>query len=82
MRDQGVLVANDLFAPPSDARTSDAQAFTDEGIDPDSAVIPVRKGAVMWLHYGAQWNDEAIGAEALQWVETLWVSRGDASVPG
>lgn len=42
-----------------------------DGIDPDSAVIPVRKGAVMWLHYGAQWNDEAIGQEALKWVDGL-----------
>lgn len=40
-------------------------------IDPDSAVIPVREGAVMWVHYGAQWNDESLGQEALDWIDGL-----------
>jgi hypothetical protein len=41
-------------------------------IDPESAVIPVRKGAVMWVHAGAQWNDVSLEADALAWVDGLW----------
>ncbi|HEX7193223.1 MAG TPA: FAD-binding protein, partial [Thermoanaerobaculia bacterium] len=40
-------------------------------IAPESAVIPVRDGALMWIHYGAQWNDEAVGQQALDWVDDL-----------
>ena len=40
-------------------------------IAPESAVIPVRKDAVMWIHYGAQWNDEAVGQQALDWADEL-----------
>ena len=40
-------------------------------IDPDSAVVPVREGGVLWVHYGAQWNDDAIEREALDWVDGL-----------
>jgi hypothetical protein len=42
-----------------------------DNIDPNSAVVPVRKGAKMWLHYGAQWNDDTLGEEALKWVDGL-----------
>jgi FAD/FMN-containing dehydrogenase len=40
-------------------------------IDPDSAVVPVREGAVMWIHYGAHWNGEEIEPAALQWIDDL-----------
>jgi hypothetical protein len=40
-------------------------------IPPESAAIPVRDDAVMWIHYGAQWNDEADGRQALDWVDDL-----------
>lgn len=42
-----------------------------DNIDPKSAVIPVRKGSVMWLHYGAQWNDDSLAEEALRWIDGL-----------
>jgi hypothetical protein len=42
-----------------------------DNIDPAGAVIPVRKGAKVWLHYGAQWNDDALAEEALKWVDGL-----------
>ena len=41
-------------------------------IDPMSAVVPVREGAVMWVHSGAQWNDPSIEADSLAWVEGQW----------
>jgi len=41
-------------------------------IDPESAVVPVREGAVMWVHSGAQWNDPSLEADALAWVEGQW----------
>jgi hypothetical protein len=40
-------------------------------IDPESAVVPVREGAVRWVHFGAQWNDPSLEADALAWVEGL-----------
>jgi FAD/FMN-containing dehydrogenase len=45
-------------------------------IDPKSAVIPVREDAVMWIHYGSQWNDQAVGQQALEWVDRLAASLG------
>jgi FAD/FMN-containing dehydrogenase len=47
-------------------------------IDPESAVVPVREGAVMWVHAGAQWNDPALEGDALAWVEGLWEVVTDA----
>jgi hypothetical protein len=41
-------------------------------IDPESAVVPARDGAVMWVHFGAQWNDPSAEAGALAWVDGLW----------
>lgn len=41
-------------------------------IDPLSAAIPVREGAVMWIQAGALWNDEAVAAQSLAFVEGLW----------
>lgn len=41
-------------------------------IDPESAVVPVREGATLWIHAGAIWNDESIGDQALAWVDELW----------
>lgn len=41
-------------------------------IDPQSAVVPVREGAVLWLHVGAQWNDVTLERPGLAWVEGLW----------
>ena len=41
-------------------------------IDPESAVVPVREGALMWLHVGAQWNDMALESRGLAWVDGLW----------
>jgi hypothetical protein len=40
-------------------------------IDPDSAAIPVREGAVTWLAFGALWNDPLVEDQALAWVEGL-----------
>ncbi len=41
-------------------------------IDPESAVMPVRECAVMWIHAGAQWNDPNIESQALAFVDGLW----------
>lgn len=41
-------------------------------IDPESAVMPVRECAVMWIHAGAQWNDPAVESQALAFVDGLW----------
>jgi hypothetical protein len=41
-------------------------------IDPASAVVPVREGAVMWVHSGAQWSDPSVDAASLAWVDGLW----------
>ncbi|HKP74306.1 MAG TPA: FAD-binding protein, partial [Longimicrobiaceae bacterium] len=47
-------------------------------IDPESAVVPVRDGAVMWVHSGAQWNDPSVEADALAWVEDMFDVVDDA----
>ena len=47
-------------------------------IDPLSAVVPVRQGAVMWVHSGAQWSDPSVEADALAWVEEMWDVVDDA----
>ena len=41
-------------------------------IDPESAVMPVRECAVMWIHAGAQWSDQAVESQALAFVDGLW----------
>ena len=41
-------------------------------IDPGSAVVPARDGAVLWLHAGALWNDESVESQALAFVDGLW----------
>jgi hypothetical protein len=41
-------------------------------IDPNSAVVPAREGAVLWVHAGAVWNDESVESQALAFVDGLW----------
>jgi hypothetical protein len=41
-------------------------------IDPNSAVVPAREGAVLWVHAGAVWNDESVESQALAFVDALW----------
>lgn len=41
-------------------------------IDPESAVVPVREGGVLWVHAGALWNDESAAGQSLTWVNDLW----------
>ena len=41
-------------------------------IDPNSAVVPARGGAVTWFHGGALWNEQPIEAQALAFVDQLF----------
>ena len=41
-------------------------------IDPESAVVTAREGAVMWVHFGVLWNDPALEAASLAWLEGFW----------
>ncbi len=40
-------------------------------IDPNSAVVPARQGAVMWVHRGALWNEQSLEAQSLEFVDAL-----------
>jgi hypothetical protein len=40
-------------------------------IDPTSAVVPARQGAVMWVHRGALWNEQSLEAASLAFVDAL-----------
>ena len=41
-------------------------------IDPNSAVVPAREGAVTWFHGGALWNEQPLEAQALAFVDKLF----------
>jgi len=41
-------------------------------IDPNSAVVPARDGAVTWFHGGALWNEQPLEAQALAFVDALF----------
>jgi len=41
-------------------------------IAPNTAVVPAREGAVLWVHAGAVWNDESLESQALEFVNGLW----------
>ena len=47
-------------------------------IDPNSAVVPAREGAVLWVHAGAVWNDEVVESDALSFVKGLWTALDSA----
>jgi hypothetical protein len=41
-------------------------------IDPNSGVVPAREDTVLWVHSGALWNDPALEAQSLAFVDGLW----------
>jgi len=41
-------------------------------IDPNSAVVPARAGAVTWFHGGALWNEQPLEPQSLSFVEALF----------
>lgn len=41
-------------------------------IDPNSAVVPVREGTVLWFHAGALWTEQSLESQSLAFVDALW----------
>jgi FAD binding domain/Berberine and berberine like len=68
-----------LTHAPSDDLTTGVGALTilllggtANTIDPNSAVVPARNGAVSWFQGGALWNDQSLEPQALAFVDELF----------
>jgi hypothetical protein len=73
------LIAFLLANAPSDDPTKAIGALTilllggkANGIDPNTAVVPAREGAVTWFHGGALWNEQPLESQSLSFVEALF----------